>query len=163
MFISKSNIDMDKSSEVASEILNRIAVIDTAWKAKAEYRQKNKDWLRRSAKIALQVLSKLEQNRKAGATPASQKDLAEVLGISPQQVNKIVKGNENLTLETISRLEKALSVQLIAVYTSTNAATYAPVALVAEGEVGYNRGSEAAIPADDSTLAPDINKNKTIK
>ena len=143
MFILKFNLDMNKPTETASEILNRIAVTDTTWKAKAEYRQKNKDWLRRSAKIAVLILHKLDQNRSESKHPTSQKDLAEVLGISPQQVNKIVKGNENLTLETISRLEKALSMQLIEVYTSTNASTYVPVALVAEDEVGYDSGLDA--------------------
>jgi ribosome-binding protein aMBF1 (putative translation factor) len=33
--------------------------------------------------------------------------------VSPQQINKIVKGQENLTLETISKLEIALNIQLI--------------------------------------------------
>jgi plasmid maintenance system antidote protein VapI len=33
--------------------------------------------------------------------------------MKPQQVNRIVKGDENLTLETISRIEQALKIQLI--------------------------------------------------
>ncbi len=33
--------------------------------------------------------------------------------MSPQQVSKIVKGRENLTLETISKLECVLGVALI--------------------------------------------------
>ena len=43
----------------------------------------------------------------------SQKDLADLLGLLPQQVNKWVKGKENLTLETIAKLEKALDFQLL--------------------------------------------------
>jgi transcriptional regulator with XRE-family HTH domain len=43
----------------------------------------------------------------------TQKDLAEKLNVSPQQVSKIVKGKENLTLETISKLEYVLGVELI--------------------------------------------------
>jgi transcriptional regulator with XRE-family HTH domain len=35
------------------------------------------------------------------------------MGVSPQYINKIAKGTENLTLETISRLENVLNVQLI--------------------------------------------------
>ena len=42
-----------------------------------------------------------------------QKQLAEMVGVSPQQINKIVKGNENLTLETIAKLENALNIALI--------------------------------------------------
>ncbi len=80
---------------------------DDTWIKEALWRQENRAWLERSAKIAIQVLETLsEQNR-------TQKDLAVEMGVSPQFVNKIVKGSENLTLETISKLEKALNAQLI--------------------------------------------------
>ncbi len=35
------------------------------------------------------------------------------MNVSPQQISKIVKGQENLTLETISNLEIALGIQII--------------------------------------------------
>jgi plasmid maintenance system antidote protein VapI len=38
------------------------------------------------------------------------------MNITPQQVNKMVKGTENLTLETISRVEKAINIQLINIH-----------------------------------------------
>ena len=44
----------------------------------------------------------------------SQAKLAEVVGVSPQQISKIVKGHENLTLETIYKLSRALGEELIA-------------------------------------------------
>lgn len=77
------------------------------WKAKAKYRRANREWLKKSAAIAVQVLNALK------AQQLSQKDLAERLDISPQQISKIVKGQENLTLETISNLEIALDIQII--------------------------------------------------
>jgi transcriptional regulator with XRE-family HTH domain len=43
----------------------------------------------------------------------TQKELAFLLKVSPQQVSKWVKGNENLTLETISKLEVALNIDLL--------------------------------------------------
>ena len=43
----------------------------------------------------------------------SQKQLAEMVNVSPQQINKIVKGSENLTLETISKIEDALGIKLL--------------------------------------------------
>lgn len=97
------------------EILNRVAVQDTTFQEKASWRLTNQAWLDRSAKIAIAVLSTLRGNRAEGKSPANQKELAERLGISPQQVNKIVKGQENLTLETVSRLEQALEIRLIEV------------------------------------------------
>ena len=49
------------------------------------------------------------------AKNVSQKELAEKIGVSPQQVSKILRGNENLTLETIAKLEAALGVVLFVI------------------------------------------------
>ena len=43
----------------------------------------------------------------------SQKLLAEKLDVSPQQVSKILKGTENLTLQTITQIETVLGIKLI--------------------------------------------------
>jgi ribosome-binding protein aMBF1 (putative translation factor) len=77
------------------------------WKAKAKYRRENREWLKKSAAIAVRILNALK------AQNLSQKELAERMNISPQQISKIVKGQENLTLETISNLEVALGIQII--------------------------------------------------
>jgi transcriptional regulator with XRE-family HTH domain len=77
------------------------------WKAKAKFRRDNRDWLKKSAAIAVRVLAALK------AQNLSQKVLAERMSISPQQISKIVKGQENMTLETISNLEIALGIQII--------------------------------------------------
>ena len=90
------------------EKLNNLASKETSkWVEKAEWRVANEGWLNKSAKIAFKVLRTI---RYIGL---SQKDLAEKLGVSPQQVSKILKGQENLTLETIDKLEKALNISLI--------------------------------------------------
>lgn len=77
------------------------------WTEKAKYRRENREWLKKSATIAVRVLDALK------AQHLSQKALADRMHISPQQISKIVKGQENLTLETISNLEKALGIQII--------------------------------------------------
>jgi ribosome-binding protein aMBF1 (putative translation factor) len=88
--------------------LNELASPEPSnWKAKAKYRRDNREWLKRSAAIAVKVLDALK------AQGLTQKDLAERLDVSPQQINKIVKGEENLTLETITNLELALSIHII--------------------------------------------------
>lgn len=69
--------------------------------------KKNKEWLDKSAKIAIKVLVTLKEKK------WTQKDLAFKLGVSPQQVNKIIKGKENLTLETICKLESVLGVTFV--------------------------------------------------
>lgn len=74
---------------------------------KIQWRIANQEWLKKSGAIALLVLSTLKEKN------ISQKTLAELMSVSPQQVNKIVKGSENLTLETITNLEQALGIQVI--------------------------------------------------
>ena len=87
--------------------LNKLASNKSNWLEKAKDRQKNKEWLKHSQKIAIKVLRTLREKN------IKQKQLAEMIGVSPQYVNKIVKGKENLTLDTISKLEQALETKLI--------------------------------------------------
>jgi ribosome-binding protein aMBF1 (putative translation factor) len=87
--------------------LKLMAVPDTTWIKEATFRQENKYWLDVSSDIALAVLRTL---RKTGMT---QRDLAERMGCSPQYISKVLKGSENLTLETICKMEKVLQIKLI--------------------------------------------------
>lgn len=75
--------------------------------SKLEYYKANKKWINQSSKVAINVLEALKQKG------LSQKDLAKKMKVSAQQVNKILKGQQNLTLETISKLESALEISLI--------------------------------------------------
>lgn len=77
------------------------------WREEAEYRLKNKTWLRYSQLIAMKMLDKMEQ---LGMT---QKALAERMGCTQQYVSKILRGKENLSLETLSKIEEALELQLV--------------------------------------------------
>ncbi|CAN5559841.1 hypothetical protein BH11BAC3_BH11BAC3_47090 [soil metagenome] len=77
------------------------------WLKKAEARNNNR-WLKvYSSEIARRVIFLLKERS------MSQLDLANALKVKPQRVNKIVKGKENLTLETIYKLSDALNFQLI--------------------------------------------------
>lgn len=84
-----------------------IASEPNKWLEEADYRFENKAWLQKSQAIALKIL------RTIRAKGMTQKELAEKLNVSPQQVNKWVKGKENFTLETISKIENVLDIQLI--------------------------------------------------
>ena len=86
---------------------NLLSTKKSSWKEKATWRSKNKDWLKYSRQIASLINKELKEQK------ITQKKLAELLNVSPQRINKIVKGKENLTLETINRIENALSIQLI--------------------------------------------------
>ena len=76
-------------------------------KAKAHYRRENREWIRMSQDIALSVHYYL---RKSGM---SQKDLAEKMAVSAAYIGKLLKGNENLTLETICKLQNAIGEELL--------------------------------------------------
>lgn len=90
------------------DILNKYGggVSDT-WRSEAEYRRENSRWLKYSLLIALRVRSKMAES---GLT---QKVLAERLGCTQQHVSMILKGTSNLTLETISKLEDAVGVDIM--------------------------------------------------
>jgi transcriptional regulator with XRE-family HTH domain len=81
----------------------------SSWKDKVEWRKANKAWLRKSADISLRILDSLEDLN------WNQAKLAKEMGVSPQQVSKYVKGEENFKLETLCKLEKVLNVELIRV------------------------------------------------
>jgi ribosome-binding protein aMBF1 (putative translation factor) len=105
---------------IAEEKLQKIASKEPSkWMEKARWRIANEKWLNKSAKIAVAILQTI---REKGLT---RKDLAEKLKISPQQVNKILKGQENLTLETIANIEVILSINLVEVPSSN--ITYNPM------------------------------------
>jgi antitoxin component HigA of HigAB toxin-antitoxin module len=86
-----------------SDKLKAKAVPHTGWEDDSKYIEDNNDWLELSFKIALKVLRYLREN---GMT---QKALATELGFSPQYMSKVLKGRENLTLETISKIQNAIN------------------------------------------------------
>ena len=77
------------------------------WREEAEYRRKNARWLRYSAMISLKVRDRMSQ---IGMT---QVVLAERLGCTQQHISMLLKGKNNLTLETIAKLEEALDFNII--------------------------------------------------
>ena len=86
--------------------LNSISTKNEKWLHEAKIRQKNKEWQKHSRKIASKILVTLREKN------INKKQLAEIIGVNLQKINEIVKGEENLTLETISKLESALNINL---------------------------------------------------
>ena len=80
------------------------------WREKAQWRKDNRDWLRKSGRIAVAVLEAIDAN-----PDMSQAKLAEKMGVTKQYISKIVKGQENLSLQTICNLESALGITLVEV------------------------------------------------
>ena len=59
----------------------------------------NKSWLPHFQRIAVKMLEKVDQ------LSMPQKQLADLMGCSQQYVSKVLKGQENLSLETMSKIE----------------------------------------------------------
>ena len=80
------------------------------WKEEAEFRRANKSWLRYSQRVAMLMLDKMDD---LGLT---QSTLASRMGCSQQYISKILKGRENLSLETLCKIEDVLDLQLLPPY-----------------------------------------------
>ena len=97
------------------EIFNAlVSPENSGWHEKVDERIVNKVWQDKAFDIALRVIRHMRTNK------ISQVKLAEDMQMKPQSLNRILQGKENLTLETICRIEAALSIRLIeVVYSST--------------------------------------------
>ena len=77
------------------------------WREDAQWRKDNEYWLKYARYITLQVLRAMEEQS------ITQVELAKRMGCTQQYVSNLLKGSSNMTLETIARLENALSIDLI--------------------------------------------------
>lgn len=84
------------------------------WVEESNFRLENKEGLRYSQQVAVRILRTLREKK------LSQKDLADLLKVTPQTVNKWVKGSENIGLFTIGRIDKALGIKLMHVFENNN-------------------------------------------
>lgn len=80
------------------------------WKEEANKRRENKRWLAYSQEIAMFLHDKMEE---LGMT---QKALAEKMNCTQQYISRILKGKENLSLETITRLENAIDAKIVTIH-----------------------------------------------
>lgn len=77
------------------------------WREVFEYMNANDSWLRYSQEIAMKMLDKMEELN------INQNQLAERMGCSRQYISKVLKGRENLSLETLYKIEKALDISIL--------------------------------------------------
>lgn len=98
---------MKTTNEVILNLRNQKSPTSSKWRENAEWRMKNKSWLRYSQHIAMMMLDKMEE---LGMT---QKGLSELMGCSQQYVSKVLKGQENLSLETLEKIERCLQITIL--------------------------------------------------
>ena len=100
-------VTMGTSSATISRLREHQSATPSRWRENAEWRMKNRSWLRYSQRIAMMMLDKMEEMN------MSQKQLSELMGCSQQYVSKVLKGQENLSLETMSKIEACLGIQIL--------------------------------------------------
>ena len=99
---------MRTDNEIVSKLKKHQPSTPSRWRENAEWRIANKSWLRYSQQIAMMMLDRMEELH------MSQKQLSELMGCSQQYVSKVLKGQENLSLETLSKIERCLNLLFIA-------------------------------------------------
>ncbi len=91
----------------ATEFLNNHqSSIPSKWKENAQWRRDNERWLGYARIITVKVLKAMDEQS------VTQTVLAERMGCTQQYVSNLLKGNTNMTLETIAKLESALHIDL---------------------------------------------------
>jgi predicted XRE-type DNA-binding protein len=98
---------MNKTEEKIKKLAAENPVSD--WKDKVAYRKENKDWLQMSTRIALRILDALEEKN------WNQTDFANALGVTRQQVSKLLKGGNDFKLSTIAKIEEVLGIKIQAI------------------------------------------------
>lgn len=92
----------------ATEFLNNNqSATPSKWREAAEWRRKNEKWLKYAKVITMKTMQAMDKQS------VTQSLLAERMGCSQQYVSNLLKGSSNMTLETISRIETALNIDLI--------------------------------------------------
>lgn len=98
---------MKTAVEIVSKLKQYRGSTPSKWRENAEWRLANKSWLRYSQYIAMLMLDRMEE------TGMTQKIVAERMGCSQQYISRVLKGSENLSIETISKIESALDLHIL--------------------------------------------------
>lgn len=100
---------MKSANEIISNLKKHQSSTTSKWRENAEWRMANKSWLRYSQHIAMLMLDKMDELH------MTQKQLSELMGCSQQYISKVLKGQENLSLETLSKIERCLQIQILSI------------------------------------------------
>ena len=90
--------------EIVERLEKHASPTPSKWREVFEYMDANETWLRYSQHIAMLMLDRMEE------LEMNQKQLAEKMNCSRQYISKVLKGRENLSLETLAKIENALGI-----------------------------------------------------
>lgn len=97
----------DEANKIIKRLEKHASSTPCKWREVFEYMNANDSWLRYSQEIAMQMLDRME------ALGINQNQLADKMGCSRQYISKVLKGRENLSLETLYKIEKALDISIL--------------------------------------------------
>ena len=98
----------NKANDIRKKVSNASRASSIDWDERTRYLVENEKWLDYSARITLRILARIEEK------PAlSQGAIAQSLNMSKQQVSRILRGDQNLTLKTIAKLSDVVGFELI--------------------------------------------------
>lgn len=103
------------SIEKIKQKLEQTSIKDTTWLEEFKFRYENKDLLDLLFEIELKIGSILNQNNKTNTFPKNYIELADAIGFTHHQLNNLLKGKENIEINTICKIEKILNTKLIEV------------------------------------------------
>lgn len=93
--------------EMTKRLQRHQSATRSKWRESAIERQNDKSWLRYSQHIAMLVLDRMDE---LGLT---QKGLAELMGCSQQYISKMLKGRENMSIDTLTKIEETLGIRIL--------------------------------------------------
>lgn len=97
----------DDMKRIVEKLEKYASPTPSKWREMFDYMEANETWLRYSQHIAMLMLDRMDE------LGINQKQLAEKMNCSPQYISKVLKGRENLSLETLFKIESALDISII--------------------------------------------------
>ena len=85
---------------------SKVSKTANRWKIRAKKDRNNRRNINRAQEFALDLIGFMEIHK------IKQKELADRMDVSPQQVNKILRAKSNLTFETLDKIADALNVTI---------------------------------------------------
>jgi plasmid maintenance system antidote protein VapI len=121
---------MDNNTAILKKLTANNA---STWLTEATANQIKTEAAIKAMQIAIHIGNQLE------AKGISQKTLATKLQVSPQYISRLLKGKQNLSLETIAALELALDTSLVSIAPVATSYEIAEsqLAIASEHEVSY--------------------------
>lgn len=89
------------------KFLKLVSQSDKDWAEKFGKEISEDNQLELNTKVVLRIIDFMDERG------LKQVDLAKLLGTSPQYVNKLLRGGENMTLETVEKYGRTLGVKLV--------------------------------------------------